>query len=116
VAAVNGFGRELEREADEVGLERTAAAGYDPRQGPRVFELLKDDPRGRLPMEIFFFGSHPRLDERIADMKEILSTRYSGVVGGDRTTDTRDFQMRMRSWCGTTRRRTSGSGASATQR
>src|SRR5207247_1139834 len=43
-----------------------------------------------------FFGSHPRLDERIADMKEILSTRYSGVGGDDRTKDTHDFQMRMR--------------------
>jgi len=96
LAAVNGFGRELEREADEVGLERTVAAGYDPRQGPRVFELLKDDRGDDSRMEIFFFGSHPRLDERIADMKEILSTRYSGVGGDDRTKDTRDFQMRMR--------------------
>ena len=96
MAAVNGFGRELEREADEVGLERTVAAGYDPRQGPRVFELLKDDRGDDSRMEIFFFGSHPRLDERIADMKEILSTRYSGVGGDDRTKDTRDFQMRMR--------------------
>src|SRR5439155_6179255 len=88
--------RELEREADEVGLERTVAAGYDPRQGPRVFELLKDDRGDDSRMEIFFFGSHPRLDERIADMKEILSTRYSGVGGDDRTKDTHDFQMRMR--------------------
>ena len=96
MAAVNGFGRELEREADEVGLERTVAAGYDPRQGPRVFELLKDDRGDDSKMEIFFFGSHPRLDERIADMKEILSTRYSGVGGDDRTKDTHDFQMRMR--------------------
>ncbi len=96
MAAVNGFGRELEREADEVGLERTVAAGYDPRQGPRVFELLKDDRGDDSRMEIFFFGSHPRLDERIADMKEILSRRYSGVGGDDRTKDTHDFQMRMR--------------------
>lgn len=96
MAAVNGFGRELEREADEVGLERTVAAGYDPRQAPRVFELLKDDRGDDPKMEIFFFGSHPRLDERIADMKEFLATRYSGVGAGERTTDTRDFQMRMR--------------------
>jgi len=97
IAAVNGFGRELEREADEVGLERTVAAGYDPRQGPRVFEILKDDRGDDRRMEVFFFGSHPRLDERIADMKELLSTRYSGVgEAGRATTDTREFQMRMR--------------------
>jgi len=97
IAAVNGFGRELEREADEVGLERTVAAGYDPRQGPRVFEILKDDRGDDRKMEVFFFGSHPRLDERIADMKELLSTRYSGFgEAGRATTDTREFQMRMR--------------------
>ena len=97
LAAVNGFGRELEREADEVGMERLVAAGYDPRQAPRVFELLKDDHGDDSRMEVFFFGSHPRLDERIADMQELLSTRYSGVgEAGRATTDTREFQMRMR--------------------
>ncbi len=65
LAAVNGFGRELEREADQVGMERLVAAGYDPRQAPRVFELLKDDHGDDSRMEVFFFGSHPRLDERI---------------------------------------------------
>jgi len=96
IAAVNGFGRELEREADEVGLERVAAAGYDPRQGPRVFEILKEDHGDDRKLEVFFFGSHPRLDERIADMKELLSTRYSGVGAEARTTDTREFQTRTR--------------------
>src|SRR5439155_1663232 len=43
IAAVNGFGRDLEREADREGLERMVAAGYDPREAPRVFELLRDD-------------------------------------------------------------------------
>src|SRR5206468_6490824 len=96
IAAVNGFGRELEREADEVGLERTVAAGYDPRQGPRVFEILKDDRGDDRRMEVFFFGSHPRLDERIADMKELLSTRYAGTAAEGRTADTADFRRRMR--------------------
>ena len=96
MAAVNGFGRELERQADEVGLERAVASGYDPNQAPRVFEILKDDRGDDRKMEVFFFGSHPRLDERIADMKELLSTRYSGVGGAERTTDTHDFRMRMR--------------------
>ena len=96
LAAVNGFGRELEREADEVGMERLVAAGYDPRQAPRVFELLKDDHGDDSRMEVFFFGSHPRLDERIADMQELLSTRYGGVASEGRVTDTRDFRMRMR--------------------
>ncbi len=96
LAAVNGFGRELEREADEVGLERVAAAGYDPRQAPRVFELLKDDHGDDRKLEVFFFGSHPRLDERIADMKELVSQRYGGAGGEERVSDTLDFRMRTR--------------------
>lgn len=96
LAAVNGFGRELEREADEVGLERVAAAGYDPHQAPRVFELLKDDHGDDRKMEVFFFGSHPRLDERISDMKELVAARYGAAGGGERVTDTREFRMRTR--------------------
>ncbi|HKB07607.1 MAG TPA: M48 family metallopeptidase, partial [Candidatus Polarisedimenticolia bacterium] len=96
VASVNGFGRDLERQADEVGLERIVTAGYNPRQAPRVFEILKDDHGDDRKMEVFFFGSHPRLDERIADMNGLLSTRYSGVGSEGRTTDTREFRMRMR--------------------
>ncbi len=96
LAAVNGFGRELEREADEVGLERVAAAGYDPRQAPRVFELLKDDHGDDRKMEVFFFGSHPRLDERIADMKELVASRYGEAAGAEGVSDTREFRMRTR--------------------
>jgi len=94
IAAVNGFGRELEREADEVGMRSMVAAGYDPRQAARVFELLKDDHGDKSKMEVFFFGSHPRLDERIQSSRELASTRYSGVAAG--ASDTREFQMRTR--------------------
>ncbi len=96
LAAVNGFGRELEREADEVGMQRMVDAGYDPRQAPRLFELLKDDHGDGSKMEVFFFGSHPRLNERIGDVNNLLATRYGGVGGEKRVTDTRDFEMRTR--------------------
>src|SRR6266481_7360912 len=41
IASVNGFGRDLEREADREGMDRMVKAGYDPREAPRVFALLK---------------------------------------------------------------------------
>jgi predicted Zn-dependent protease len=96
MAAVNGFGRELEREADEVGLASLVAAGYDPRRAPRVFELLKDDHGDGSKMEAFFFGSHPRLTERIESVSELVATRYGGAAGEARVADTRDFQIRTR--------------------
>lgn len=96
LAAVNGFGRDLEREADEVGLARLVAAGYDPRQAPRVFEILKDNKGDPSKAEVFFFGSHPRLDERIASTKELIGARYPGAGAEGRIAETRDFRMRTR--------------------
>ena len=38
-AAVNGYGRNQERDADRIGIDYLVKAGYDPREGPIVFEL-----------------------------------------------------------------------------
>lgn len=96
LAAVNGFGRELEREADETGLARMVAAGYDPRQAPRVFEILKDNKGDPSRAEVFFFGSHPRLDERIASTRELIDTRFAAPGTAAPVADTREFRMRTR--------------------
>ncbi len=94
IAAVNGFGRDLEREADREGLERMVAAGYDPREAPRVFELLRDDHGDGSRLEDFFFGNHPRLDERIANTRELLETHPPppGVLAAN----VEDFALRTR--------------------
>jgi predicted Zn-dependent protease len=81
IAAVNGFGRDLEREADREGMERMVAAGYDPREAPRVFELLRDDHGDGRRLEDFFFGNHPQLDERIANTRELLKTHPPSPAG-----------------------------------
>src|SRR6266566_7746238 len=96
IAAVNGFGRDLEREADREGLKRMVAAGYDPREAPRVFALLKDDHGDGSKLENFFFGNHPRLDERIANTQELLKRNYpeAQTDWGIRNTD--EFAMRTR--------------------
>jgi Zn-dependent protease with chaperone function len=96
IASVNGFGRDLEREADREGMERMVRAGYDPREAPRVFALLKDDHGDGGKLENFFFGNHPRLDERIATTQEVLKTKYpeAETAGGVRNTD--EFAMRTR--------------------
>jgi beta-barrel assembly-enhancing protease len=96
IASVNGFGRDLEREADREGMERMVRAGYDPREAPRVFALLKDDHGDGGKLENFFFGNHPRLDERIATTQEVLKTTYpeAETAGGVRNTD--EFAMRTR--------------------
>lgn len=69
LAAVNGYGRELEREADDGGFAKLAAAGYDVAESPAVYQALLDDHGEPRKLEGFFFGSHPQLTQRIASAK-----------------------------------------------
>ena len=96
IAAVNGFGRDLEREADREGLERMVAAGYDPREAPRVFELLRDDHGDGSRLEDFFFANHPRLDERIANTRELLETHPPPPDASVLAANVEDFALRTR--------------------
>lgn len=36
----NGYQRSLENQADRLGIEHMLAAGYDPRQAPRVWKVM----------------------------------------------------------------------------
>ena len=96
LAAVNGYGRDLEREADAEGMERLVRAGYDPREAPRVFELLRQDHGDGGRIENFFFGNHPQLDERIRTTRELLRTRYASIDADRLTRNTEDFPLRTR--------------------
>jgi beta-barrel assembly-enhancing protease len=96
IAAVNGFGHDLEREADREGMERMVAAGYDPREAPRVFELLRDDHGDGGRLENFFFGNHPQLDERIANTRELLKTHPRPRDAGALAASAEDFTLRTR--------------------
>ena len=96
LAAVNGYGRDLEREADTRGVERMLEAGYDPREAPTAFERLKVDPDDSSRPETFFFGNHARLEERIATTRDLLRARYPGLDGSRLVRNTADFALRTR--------------------
>jgi len=72
--AVNGYRRDLETEADWVGLQLMAKAGYDPHEALRLFEYLKMELETENIQEPFFFGSHPRLQERVENCKRFFKT------------------------------------------
>jgi predicted Zn-dependent protease len=79
-ASVNGYGRELENEADEGGFRKMTAAGYDLRQAPKVYQVLLDNHGEPRRLEAFFFGSHPRLSERVEDTKKYLAAHPVATV------------------------------------
>lgn len=82
MASVNGYGRGLEIEADEGGFSKMASAGYDLQQAPKVYQSLLDDRGEPKKMEAFFFGSHPRLTERIEHTKKYLAAHPDQVAAG----------------------------------
>jgi predicted Zn-dependent protease len=97
MAAINGYGRDLEREADKEGLERLVQAGYDPREAPKVFQLLQGESGDRGAVETFFFGSHPRLQERIDATSILVQQQYASLPAEPaRLRNTEEFDLRMR--------------------
>jgi predicted Zn-dependent protease len=67
-AQAAAYGRDMERNADRIGQQLAAAAGYDPRGMSTFLESLKESERmmrghPRIPS---FFDSHPSSSERTA--------------------------------------------------
>ncbi len=61
-----GYSRGLETEADNEGFERLKRQGYDQKEAGKVFEHLAADLKASEAKEpLFFFSSHPKLEERI---------------------------------------------------
>jgi len=63
------FGREDESEADLVGMELGARAGFDPRAGITLWQKMAAASKGAPPQ---WLSSHPAGTTRIADMERTL--------------------------------------------
>ena len=63
------FGREDESEADLVGLELSARAGYDPRAGVTLWQKMAEASKGAPPQ---FLSTHPSGPTRIKDIQAAL--------------------------------------------
>lgn len=83
-AAITGYSRDLEREADVVGLRLMVEAGYDPAEAPKPFHELKREVEAEKIDEPFFYATHPRLAERIETYQALLEREYRGRKGGVR--------------------------------
>ncbi|MEE4659261.1 MAG: M48 family metalloprotease [Halieaceae bacterium] len=85
------FSRAHEQEADRIGIQNLARAGYDPNGAANMFQVMQSLTRGsRRPPE--FLLTHPLTETRIADARN-RAREYPRRVYADNP----DFQlMRMR--------------------
>jgi predicted Zn-dependent protease len=97
VAAIDGYGRAREREADAGAVDGLVRAGYDPEAAPRAFERLRADASDRGALETFLLGSPGFLSERLQTTRRLARDRRAaaaalrGAVG-----DSDVFELRMR--------------------
>jgi Zn-dependent protease with chaperone function len=65
------YNRDQEREADQVGFDLMAAAGYAPVEAARVWEGLEEEQRRQKDERpTVFFSTHPSVEERIGALKK----------------------------------------------
>ena len=83
------YGRDDEREADDLGLRYLYGQGYDPREMPQVFEVLRrvseQQGAGRVPGWV---STHPTPENRIRRINEQIAqlggSSQNRTVGRDR--------------------------------
>jgi len=93
IASISGYTRELETEADRVGLDLAVKANYDPREVLKLFELLKQEIEIEGIEEPYFFGTHPNIRQRIENVNNWLAEKYRGKITGIKNTDV--FQSKI---------------------
>ena len=66
--AILPFSRSHETEADEIGINLMAIAGYDPYEASKFWERMKLNSKGKKTIPEFF-STHPSSDKRIKNLK-----------------------------------------------
>jgi predicted Zn-dependent protease len=68
------YSRTHETEADLLGLDIMAKAGYDPREAPKLWQAMKADKKESIPE---WLSTHPSDDSRIAALQDRESEALS---------------------------------------
>lgn len=76
MAAISGYARELEAEADRLGIELMSAAGYDPKEALFLFNHMSAEIEREKLEEPFFFASHPTVRQRVDNLQNLRDPVY----------------------------------------
>jgi Zn-dependent protease with chaperone function len=79
----NGYGRDMEDQADRVGLRYAYEAGYDITKGPRLWQRFAKKYGESGKVANFFFGNHSLSSARAVTLERQLALNYpDGPKGG----------------------------------
>jgi predicted Zn-dependent protease len=85
--ALARFSRDAEREADNIGIQAMAAAGYNPNGMASMFEELLEHQQSQPSRVEQFFATHPLTTDRIRDARS-----RAAQLGNRGITDEPQFQ------------------------
>jgi len=92
-AAVNGHGRGQESEADELGIEYMAKAGYDAREASGTFTALLKEYGDESKLDSFFYSNHPRNEERMARADAWAEANAARFAAAEPLVNSQEFQQ-----------------------
>jgi predicted Zn-dependent protease len=75
-AAVNGHGRNLEDDADRIGLHYMVDAGYDPYEAPVVWQRFNEHVQDQNAAANWFFSDHSTHKARISNLTQEINAHY----------------------------------------
>jgi beta-barrel assembly-enhancing protease len=81
MASINGYSRELERDADMYSFNKLAEGNYDPKELVSTFRLL--ERMEEVNVDKIYYNDHPKLDDRIAYMTSLISSKAPVSVPPD---------------------------------
>jgi Zn-dependent protease with chaperone function len=73
------FTRDEERDADNIGLQYSASAGFDPHGAVRVWEKMAASSGGGVP----FLASHPASGERVENMRKLAAELRTSAAAAE---------------------------------
>src|SRR6185503_1005960 len=72
----NGYGRDMEDQADRVGLRYAYEGGYDITKGPRLWQRFAKKYGESGKVANFFFGDHSLSSQRAANLQRQIALNY----------------------------------------
>lgn len=94
-AAVNGHGRNMEDDADRIGLNYALDSGYDPFQAPRVWEVFSLHTSDRNAVSNWFFSNHSTHRARIGNLTQEINRYYRGHLDPEKLNRNEEEYSRM---------------------